>query len=65
MKEELIKAIERCYLGDYVIENYSDMPIKTVRRLLILLSQYFTSLCDDHSDELIEDIKRFYHKDFE
>ena len=65
MKEEIIKAVEECCLGDYVIENYNNMPIKTVRRLLILLAQYFTSLCDDHSENLIDDIVTYYHEDFE
>lgn len=65
MKEELIKAIEENRLGDFIIDNYGDIPTKTVRRLLILLAQYFTSLCDDCNEDLIEDIKNFYHEDFE
>ena len=65
MREEIIKAIEEKRLTEFVIDNYNDMPTKTVRRLLILLSQYFTSLCDDHSENLIEDIVTYYHEDFE
>jgi hypothetical protein len=62
MKEELIKAIEEKRLTDFIIDSYGNMPTKTVRRLLILLAEYFRCEC---STELIYDIERFYHEDFE
>ena len=65
MKEELIEAVEKCRLGEFVLDQYGNMPTKTVRRLLVLLAQYFTELGDDCSDDLIEDIEKFYHEDFE
>lgn len=61
---ELIASIKDCSLGDYVIREYGNMPTKTVRRLLILLAEYFTSQCDKCRDDLIEDIERFYKEDF-
>lgn len=62
MKEELIKAIEEKRLTEFVIDQYNNMPTKTVRRLLILLAEYFRCEC---STELIYDINKFYHEDFE
>lgn len=62
MKEELIKAIEEKRLRDFIIDSYGNMPTKTVRRLLILLAEYFRCEC---SMGLIYDIERFYHEDFE
>lgn len=62
MREEIIKAIEEYRLGDYIVDNYNDMPMKTVRRLLILLADYIKT---DHREELIYDINKFYHEDFE
>lgn len=55
MKEELIKAIEEKRLTEFVIDNYDDMPTKTVRRLLIMLSMY---LRGEDKEDLIEDIRR-------
>ena len=56
MKEELIKAIEEKKLTEFVINQYSNMPTKTVRRLLILLTGYIKA---EDKEDLIEDIKRF------
>lgn len=56
MKEELIKAIEENRLGDFIIDNYGDMPTKTVRSLLILLGYY---LREEDKEDLIEAIKNF------
>ena len=61
---ELIASIKDCTLGDYVLTQYDNMPNKTVRRLLILLAEYFTSNCDKCREDLIEDIERFYKEDF-
>lgn len=55
MKEELIKAIEENRLTEFVIDQYNNMPMKTVRRLLIVLSMY---LREEDKEDLIEDIKR-------
>lgn len=65
MREELIKAIEENRLTEFVIDNYGDMPTKIVRRLLILLAEYFMEFDGEYNAEIIEDIKRFYHEDFE
>ena len=62
MREEIIKAIEEKRLTEFVIDNYNDMPTKTVRRLLILLAIYFKA---EDREGLICDIKNFYHEDFE
>ena len=61
---ELIASIKDCSLADYIIEHYEDMPTKTVKRLLILLAQYFTSQCDKCREDLIYDIVEFYKEDF-
>lgn len=55
MKEEIIKAIEENRLGDYIIDNYGDMPMKTVKKLLILLAIYFKA---EDKEDLIEDVKK-------
>ena len=63
MKEELIKAIEEKRLGDFIIDNYDDMPMKTVKRLLILLTGYYFK--EEDNEDLIEDITTYYRSDFE
>ena len=55
MKEELIKAIEEKRLTEFVIDQYNNMPMKTVRRLLIVLSMY---LREEDKEDLIEDVKK-------
>ena len=62
MREEIIKAIEEKRLCDFIIDNYGDMPMKTVKKFLILLAVYFRY---ERSEDLIEDIKTSYHEDFE
>ena len=64
-REDLINAIEDCSLGDFVIDEYDNLPTKTVRRLLILLAQYFTSQCAECTADLIDDIVDNYSYDFE
>lgn len=55
MKEELIKAIGENRLTEFVIDQYNNMPVKTVRSLLIMLSVY---LREEDKEDLIEDIKK-------
>lgn len=55
MREELIKAIEEQRLTEFVIDQYNNMPIKTVRRLLILLAEYIKA---EDKEDLIEDVKK-------
>lgn len=55
MKEEIIKAIEEKRLTEFVIDQYNNMPIKTVRRLLILLAEYIKT---EDKEDLIEDVKK-------
>ena len=62
MKEEIIKAIEEKRLTEFVIDQYNNMPMKTVKKLLTLLAIYFKA---EDKEELIYDIKNFYHEDFE
>lgn len=62
MKEELIKAIEDKRLVDYIIDHYGDMPMKTVKKLMILLAVRFRH---ERSEDLIDDIVEFYKEDFE
>lgn len=62
MKEEIIKAIEEKRLTEFVIDQYNNMPMKTVKKLLIVLSMY---LREEDKEELIYDIKTLYHEDFE
>ena len=62
MKEEIIKAIEEKRLTEFVIDQYNNMPMKTVKKLLILLAIYFKA---EDKEELIYDIKTLYHEDFE
>lgn len=62
MKEELIKAIEENRLTEFVIDQYNNMSMKTVRRLLILLADYIKA---EDREELIYYTKNFYHEDFE
>lgn len=62
MREDLIEAIEEQSLTEFVIYQYNNMSMKTVRRLLILLAEYFKA---ENREELIYDIKTLYHEDFE
>ena len=63
MKEELIKAIEEKRLTEFVIDQYNNMPMKTVKRLLILLTGYYFK--EEDNEDLIEDITTYYRSDFE
>lgn len=55
MKEEIIKAIEEKRLTEFVIDQYNNMPMKTVKKLLIVLSMYFR---EEDKEDLIEDVKK-------
>lgn len=55
MREELIKAIEEKRLTEFVIDQYNNMPMKTVKKLLIVLSMY---LREEDKEDLIEDVKK-------
>ena len=66
MREEIVKAIEDNKLTEFVIDQYGNMPTKTVRRLLILLAWYFTERSDDWSRvDFIGAIEKYYQEDFE
>lgn len=55
MKEEIIKAIEEKRLTEFVIDQYNNMPMKTVKKLLILLAEYIKA---EDKEDLIEDVKK-------
>lgn len=62
MRDKLIEAIREDMLYDFIIEQYRDMPLKSVYRLLLLLAVYFRT---GFKDDLVWDIKNSYSDDFE